>query len=162
MVKNRNINCGSILLAVFWAYLITGMPAGASAAESICAEVKIEIRQELTLERQAFDAHMKINNGLSQSSLQDVEVEVSFADEEGNPVEASSDPDSSTATFFIRKDSEGFSEPANNGDGSWNINDVDPSSIADLHWLIIPTTGAANAQPDGKIYYVGAKLHYTL
>ncbi|MCP4233340.1 MAG: hypothetical protein GY770_07100 [Aestuariibacter sp.] len=34
----------------------------AQAQESVCAEVKIEIRQELTLERQAFEGFMKINN----------------------------------------------------------------------------------------------------
>lgn len=34
------------------------------AVEAVCARVKIEIKQELTLERQAFDATMKINNGL--------------------------------------------------------------------------------------------------
>ena len=33
--------------------------AGAAAADSLCASVKIE--QELTLERQAFDAKMRIN-----------------------------------------------------------------------------------------------------
>ncbi|SHH51421.1 hypothetical protein SAMN02745124_00781 [Desulfofustis glycolicus DSM 9705] len=35
----------------------------AYAQKSICAQVKIEIRQEMTFERQAFDAHMQISNG---------------------------------------------------------------------------------------------------
>ena len=34
----------------------------ALAQETVCARVKIEIKQELTQERQAFDAEMKINN----------------------------------------------------------------------------------------------------
>jgi hypothetical protein len=33
------------------------------AAEPVCAEVKIEISQELTLERQAFDGFMRIDDG---------------------------------------------------------------------------------------------------
>ncbi|MBW1706814.1 MAG: hypothetical protein JRJ86_16910, partial [Deltaproteobacteria bacterium] len=41
-----------------------------AADNSLCAEVKIEIKQELTLERQAFDAHMRINNGLSHITLE--------------------------------------------------------------------------------------------
>jgi hypothetical protein len=38
--------------------------AGLSQADTVCAQVKIEIQQELTLERQAFDAMMRISNGL--------------------------------------------------------------------------------------------------
>jgi hypothetical protein len=34
---------------------------GAQAQETVCAKVKIEIKQELTLERQAFDAEMRIH-----------------------------------------------------------------------------------------------------
>lgn len=33
-----------------------------SADNSVCARVKIGISQEMTLERQAFNAHMAINN----------------------------------------------------------------------------------------------------
>lgn len=54
-------------------------PLSSSASDSsVCAEVKIEIQQELTLERQAFDAHMRINNGLDQISIENVRVEVTF------------------------------------------------------------------------------------
>ena len=42
--------------------------------ESVCARVKIEIQQQLTLERQAFDAHMRINNGLDQISVEKTET----------------------------------------------------------------------------------------
>jgi len=41
------------------------------AAESVCARVKIEIKQEMTIERQAFDGHMQINNGLTAIPLND-------------------------------------------------------------------------------------------
>ena len=36
-------------------------------AEAICAEVVIEIKQELTLERQAFEATLKVNNPLTRA-----------------------------------------------------------------------------------------------
>ncbi len=125
-------------------------------SHAVCARVKIEIRQELTLERQAFDAHMTINNGLSHITLENVDVDVSFADEEGNSVLASSDPDNTDAKFFIRVDSMD------------NIDDVDgsgtvaPSSSADIHWLIIPAPGASNGLELGTLYYVGATLTYTI
>jgi len=133
--------------------------AGASRAqevESLCDTVKIEIQQELTLERQAFDAHMRINNGLTHISLENVAIAVNFADEDGNPVLASSDPDDTAATFFIREDSlENIA--AVDGTGT-----VAPATSADVHWLIIPAPGAANGVPQGTLYYVGATLAYTM
>ena len=134
-------------------------PLSSYAEDSVCAEVKIEIVQEMTLERQGFDAHMKINNGLSHITLENVMVEVTFDDEEGNPVLASSDPENTGAVFYIREDSDGITD---NGDGSWDIDPVGPSTSSDLHWLIVPSPGAANEAPGGTLYYVGAKLTYTI
>ncbi|MBW2284856.1 MAG: hypothetical protein JRF65_09690 [Deltaproteobacteria bacterium] len=135
---------------------LMGWQSGAFAEEGLCARVKIEIRQELTLERQAFDAHMVINNGLSDIPLENVAVEVSFADEDGNPVLAVSDPDNTLALFFIRVDAmENITDV--NGAGV-----VDPSTSADIHWLIIPAPGASNGLESGTLYYVGARLSYTI
>ncbi|MFH0726518.1 MAG: Ig domain-containing protein [Pseudomonadota bacterium] len=131
-------------------------PLNVMGEESICARVKIEIRQELTLERQAFDANMRITNGLTHVSLEDVNIDVSFADEDGNPVLASSDPNNTDALFFIRIDSMS------------GLDDIDgagiviPDSVADIHWLIIPAQGASNGLEQGTLYYVGAKLSYTI
>lgn len=128
----------------------------AAGDDSQCARVNIEIKQELTLERQAFDAHMRINNGLSHVTLEDVAVEVTFTDEEGNAVLASSDPDNTDALFFIRVDS---MENIASVDGSGTVG---PSSSADVHWLIIPAPGASNGVESGTLYYVGATLTYTI
>lgn len=126
------------------------------AADSVCAQVKIEIRQELTLERQAFDAHMVINNGLTNIGLEHVDIDVWFKDQDGNAVLASSDPNSTQALFFIRTDTMlGLTDI----DGSGV---VQPSSDADIHWLIIPAYGASNGLEQGTLYYVGATLRYTL
>ncbi len=131
-------------------------PVASSAVESLCAEVKIEIRQELTLERQAFDAHMRINNGLSHITLEDIEVEVSFTDDEGTAVLASSDPDNTDAIFFIRVDS---MDNINAVDGTGTIS---PSTAADIHWLIIPAPESSQGLEQGTLYYVGATLSYTI
>ena len=128
----------------------------ASAVESVCAKVKIEIRQEMSFERQGFDAHMQINNGLTTTSLENVMVDVLFSDEDGNPVIASSDPDATDALFYIRINSiEGVSDVT--GSGS-----IPASTIADIHWLIIPAPASVENAPTGKMYYVGARLVYTM
>lgn len=150
---------GGALFAVIVACIGICLFPAAACGESICARVKIEIRQELTLERQAFDAHMRINNGLTDRSLEDVKIEISFADEQQNPVTASTDPDDTTACFFIRPDSEGLAQA---GEGTWQIDPVAPGHAPNLHWLIIPAPGASGGEPEGKLYHVGAKLTYTL
>jgi hypothetical protein len=122
----------------------------------VCARVKIEIEQELTLERQAFDAHMRINNGLSNIGLEDVDIDVSFSDASGNTVRATTDPDDATALFFIRLDS---MENINAVDGTGRVG---PSTSADIHWLIIPALGASDGVEAGTLYYVGATLTYTI
>ncbi len=127
-----------------------------SLSYAICARVKIEIKQELTLERQGFSAHMRINNGIDFSSLEDVHVAVSFMDEDGNPVQATSDPGNSDAFFYIRVDE---MENIETVDGSGT---VAAGSSADIYWLIVPAPGASNGLESGALYYVGATLSYTL
>ena len=137
-------------------FLLFLLPSSSAAADSLCAQVKIEILQEMTLERQAFDAHMRINNGLTNIALTDVAVDVKFTDKDGNPVLASSDPYNTTALFFIRIDS---MENIGNVDGTKRVS---PSSSADIHWLIIPAPGASKGVSLGTLYYVGAKLTYKI
>ena len=128
------------------------------AEETVCAVVKIEIKQELTLERQAFDARMKITNSLDTASMDNVQVDVAFTDEDGNPILATNDPNAQGASFYIRLD-----DNATTGisavDGTQSI---PAASEADIHWLIIPVPGAGGEVPSGKLYYVGAKLTYSL
>jgi len=139
-----------IIFFILWALF---SPAS-SATDSICALVKIEIEQTLTLERQAFDARMVITNHLDTLELTDVKVDVLFTDEQGNSVLASSDPNNTDATFFIRVDSlSNISDISGSGT-------VDPSSEAEVHWLIIPAPGAGGSVATGKRYDVGAVLTY--
>ncbi len=130
------------------------LSAASPAADSICALVKIEIEQTLTLERQAFDARMAITNHLDTVELTDVKVDVLFADEQGNSVLASSDPNNTSATFFIRIDSlTNISDVSGNGT-------VAPNTEAEVHWLIIPAPGAGGSVASGKRYDVSAVLSF--
>jgi hypothetical protein len=136
------------------ALAMTVFAAAALAQETVCARVKIEIKQELTLERQAFDAEMKISNQLDGSSLTEVSVVVKVTDEQGTPVTITDDPNNLNAKFFIRVSNKE------------NISDVDgtgavgPSSTATINWLLIPAPGTAGNLPAGKKYLVGATLKY--
>ena len=155
IVKERALRLVLYLHALFLICILL-FPCASLADDSVCARVKIEIKQELTLERQAFDAHMSINNGFSHITLGDVDVDVRFSDEDGNSVLASSDPNNADALFFISVDS---MENIDNVDG---FGTVQPVSTADIHWLIIPASGASNGLEQGTLYYVGATLTYTI
>ncbi len=151
-----NIKQQSLLLSLLILMFSIILPVGVSSAAPVCARVKIEIRQELTLERQAFDAMMRISNTLDTIAIENINISVNFKDENGVPVLATSDPNNTTAKFFIKVDS------------LLQITDVtglgrvEPLTTAEIHWLIIPAPGAAEGLPTGKLYFVGATLDYTI
>lgn len=144
----RNLATG--LMAV----LSLGASLVATAQESVCARVKIEIKQELTLERQAFDAEMKINNTTDTSVIENVGVTVKVTDENGNPVAVTDNPNDTSAKFFIRISSR---ENISDVEGTGSVN---PKTTATINWLIIPAPGAGGLSSVGKKYLVGATLRY--
>lgn len=144
---------GRFLKGVLVLFLALGM-AAANAQETVCAKVKIEIKQQMTLERQGFDAEMTINNALETASLSDVSVIVKVTEENGMPVLVTADPHDTSAKFFVRLTGmQGISDLSGNGA-------VPPKSTAVANWLLIPAPGAAGASPLGKKYLVGATLQY--
>ena len=130
--------------------LLAGFPwaIAVAADESLCVRVRIEIEQELTLERQGFEARMNVKNG-GAAALENISVAVNFTDENRQPVVATSDPNNTTAKFFIRLTSSA-SLPTQIAGGAEEK----------LRWLIIPAPGAAAGSVTGKLYYVGATLTY--
>ncbi len=128
----------------------------AHAQSTICAVVKIEIQQELTLERQAFEASLVIENTLADKTLENIGVVVNFTDDNDEPVVASSNPNDSNADFFIRVNGlDGIDSVTGNGV-------LAGGQTAVANWLIIPTPGASGGIPSGKLYFVGADFNYTL
>ncbi|GAA5786682.1 hypothetical protein [Chitiniphilus shinanonensis] len=134
--------------------LLVGFPALSLAQDTVCARVKIEIKQQLTLERQAFDAEMKINNTTDTGVIEDVSVVVKVTDENGTPVSISDNPNDLSAKFFVR-----LSSKQNISDVS-GTGVVSPRTTSTINWLIIPAPGAAGSSALGKKYLVGATLSY--
>lgn len=148
---NTTWKSGLCALAL-WASALACGPA--VAQESVCARVKIEIKQELTLERQAFDAEMKITNSLPSTALTEISVQVNVTDEMGTPVTITTDPNDLTAKFFLRQTSK---QNISDTDGS---GEVAAQTTATANWLLIPAPGSAGDTPFGKRYLVGATLRY--
>lgn len=131
--------------------------SGAHAQESVCAEVKIEIKQTVTLERQAFDAKLKIRNGLGLP-VEAIDVSLRFADADGVAVPATTNPDDNGgAKFFFRTDGTTDITGELTGTGA-----VAPQKTGEAHWLIVPTASAGGQTPDGIAYRVGATITYRI
>lgn len=129
--------------------------ARAQAADAVCAEVKIVIEQKFSMERQAFDAKMVVTNGLADQKLENVSIELQFLDANNNAVVATVDPNAQGATFFYRTDEV-------TGISSLNGGTIEAKAVANINWLIIPAAGSGGRSPEGAVYYVGAKVTYTL
>lgn len=128
-----------------WLSFLSGGPA--LAADSVCARVSIEIAQELTLERVAFDARLVIHNNLPDKDLENIRVDVTIQDIAGNV---------KNDLFFVRVSSlDGLAGVS--GDGT-----VLRNSTAEAHWLIIPSPGAGGESSAGVPYFIGATMTYTI
>ncbi|MBI5239112.1 MAG: hypothetical protein HY926_01435 [Elusimicrobia bacterium] len=110
---------------------------------SLCAVVKLEIKQQATLEREGFDAHLVIENNVIDQPLTSLKVQIYFKDAEGNPADQS---------FFVKV---ATLTGTNAVDGTGV---VQSSGTADIHWLIIPAAGAGGNNPAGHRYGVSALI----
>lgn len=142
----------TLLRALVLPLALLALPGLRSQAQDLCARVKIEIQQDVTLERQAFEARMKINNGLTGAALNDITVALTFKDADGNTVLASTDPNdpNPSVRFFF------------NPEGSGVPPSVAAASSESFAWLIIPTILAGGSSPAGQMYFVGAELSYRI
>lgn len=132
--------------AVFFLFFCT---SSARSAGTICAGCKLQISQQVTFERQAFNATMAITNGLS-TSLTNLQVQIYFTDASGNSISSTTNANATGNTFFY--------EVAN---GQGIPSSINGGQTATLGWLIIPSAGASGNNPNGTQYYVGATVTYT-
>ncbi len=153
MTRRARMTLKGMTGAVLAAACLLAAPL-ARPQETVCARVKIEIKQELTLERQAFDAEMRISNTTDGSAIDNVGVVVKVTDESGTPVQVSDDPNNTSAKFFLRLSSK-ENIAAVDGTGA-----VAPKTVATINWLLIPAPGSAGNSALGKKYLVGATLRY--
>lgn len=142
-------------MATFRYHLMGLAAAGAcamlpvSAQDSICARVEIRIEQELTLEREGFEARLGITNGLP-GALDDFRVTLRFSDGEGNPVAVATDAQPNANGLFYHRVQTGYSQPAA----------VPAGADVKVAYLIVPAPGAAGATSEGTLYYIGATVKY--
>jgi beta propeller repeat protein len=122
---------------------------GAQQYQGLCAVVKMEIIQELALERIGFLATLEITNNESTASITDFSSTLSFE----NPALTTVDKvDDSSQLFFVQPPE---LAGINSIDGTGIIR---PGQTAVIKWFIIPKISAGGESPTGIRYRIGAKL----
>ncbi|NHZ99845.1 putative Ig domain-containing protein [Massilia sp. CCM 8734] len=106
------------------------------------------------MERQGFDAEMKIHNTTESGVIDNVAVIIKVTDEYGVPVAVSDNSNDTSAKFFVRLSNK---ENIANVDGSGV---VASKTTGVVNWLLIPAPGSAGTGAAGKKYLVGATLKY--
>lgn len=157
-----------IVIIIWSAVIATKTAPFIHAQETVCARVEIRIEQELTLEREGFEARLGINNGTG-AELENFSVTLKFTDEAGNPVVATAlKTDQPIGAKFFYGIQSGYtlrpivvgSNPPREATG------IPANTSHNVAYLIVPTDGAAKDSngrelPAGRLYYVGAKITYT-
>ncbi len=133
----------SALLALLLA-VTSALPAHAAP---VCARVKIEILQELALERIAFDARLIVSNDTPDQNLENFSVTVNIKDETGADA---------SGLFFVKVMS------LNNISAVDGTGSIPPQVSAEVHWMLVPSPGAGGTTPTGKRYFIGGDVNYSV
>ena len=114
----------------------------------LCAQIKIVISQELTLERIGFLATLQITDNDGTDPITDFAANLTFE----NHLLSTNGINDSSSLFFVQPPTLQNIQDIN-GSGV-----IGPSQTATISWFIIPTVNAGGTSPAGVRYQVGAQL----
>ena len=138
------------LLALLGTLLVGGPPADAQQQfQGVCAGVKIQILQELTIERIGFEATLELTNNDGNEPITDFSAELTFE----NPLLTTNAVKNDSSTLFFVRAPTFENVSSVGGDGV-----IGPTKKAIVRWFIIPKISAGGIDPAGVRYKVGARL----
>jgi len=114
---------------------------------TIHENVKLSISQQATLERDAFLATLTMQNRLTQTQIENVDVTLKITNQNGT---------TATNSFFIANLR---LENINAINGTGTIN---PNATATVRWTLIPKPGTGGMKDIGIFYFVQAFITYTV
>lgn len=136
---------GWLLAAAAW----TARLEAQQQFQGVCAQVKIEIRQELTLERIGFLATLEMTNNVGDADFTDFSAALTFE----NPLNSTEEEtDDASSLFFVQP-------PVLTGISAIDGTGILPPGVtARVEWFIIPKIAAGGESPNGIEYLVGLHL----
>ncbi len=148
VMKHYSMKC-RIALALLMLVLQSGFVSAQQQFQGLCARVKIEILQELAIERVGFEATLEVVNNDGEDPITDFSAALTFE----RPATATAPAlEDAASLFFVR---------APQLD---NINDINgagiigPTRKAVVKWFIIPKPSAGGTNANGVIYRIGCNL----
>lgn len=156
MVASRGLALSRVAAgwrALFGALCLAAWFAPAARAQQqfqgVCANVKIEILQELSFERIGFEATLEITNNVGGDPITDLSAQLTFSDPKDlvNGV-----PRDVADRFFVQRPR---LTDVNAVDGTGVIG---PTKTGIIRWFIIPKPGAGGTTSAGMRYEVGVNL----
>ncbi len=139
-----------VIEAVVCGLLLTPWVGRAQQQQTgVCAGAKIEILQELTLERIGFEATLEVTDNDGEDPITDFSAELTFV---SPATGTNTQPIDASDLFFVRApELDNISDV--NGTGV-----IGPTKKAVVRWFIIPKLSAGGTSPDGVRYQVGVRL----
>ncbi|HCM72690.1 MAG TPA: hypothetical protein DIS87_00960, partial [Armatimonadetes bacterium] len=117
--------------------------------QGVCANVKIEIQQELAFERIGFEATLEITNNLGGDPITDFSARLTFSDPADR---VGGVPRDVSDRFFVQRPR---LTDVNATDGTGVIG---PTKTGIVRWFIIPKPSAGGTTPQGRKYEVGVDM----
>jgi beta propeller repeat protein len=138
-----------MLLLVFTSLLISTRGPAQQQYQGVCAQIKMVISQQLTLERVGFLATLQITDNDGTDPITDFAANLTF---ENALLSSSGATNDSSSLFFVQPPTVQNIQSINGGGV------IGPSQTATISWFIIPKTNAAGTDPNGIKFQVGANL----
>lgn len=137
-----------VLPLILWMLILTENHGHAAQQyQGLCSYVKIEILQQLTLERIGFLATLTVTNNEGDGSITDFSASLTFEREgQGGVMEDASQ-------FFFVQPPKIKGVTSIDGGGI-----ISPGQTAVVEWFIIPKLSAGGTTPEGLWYQIGALL----
>ena len=151
----KSFNAYALSVAALVAAVVLA-PAPAQAArqfEGLCSQVKVELNQELALERTGFLATLEVTNNEPDAAITHFSSRLIFRTESSDEF-----PDGQDAAdlFFVQ-------EPVLRGVDDINGSGlIPPGQTGIVEWFIIPTVTAGGDNPNGLVYDISAELSASL
>ncbi|MDP2106062.1 MAG: carboxypeptidase-like regulatory domain-containing protein, partial [Desulfobulbaceae bacterium] len=123
--------------------ITSGDTALTTQSGGVCAEVRLRLEQEAVITRTAFLGTLELNNGRSDTSLEDIRLTLDIRDAAGNDA---------NDMFLLRGP---VLDNISEVNGQWVLG---PSTNGTIQYTFVPTNDAAPDEP--VLYYMGGTLHY--
>ena len=151
MLANTRRIMSCCLSASLVALAIGAWPGPVEAArqfDRLCSVVKLEIAQELAMERTGFLAILEITNNEPDATLTDFSAALTFR----TAADDLADPEDAAHLFFVQPP---VIEGVAGIDGSGFIA---PGQTAVISWFLMPAVTAGGEDPHGVLYEIGVRL----